>query len=230
MEKSQLRAHQLLPGQHRARPGRTTGAAAPARAICTSARTAWCTTARSSAAIPASRCCEYTRRGYPPRISHRKGCAPRCTVACVHQTRTSISGALRRPCRFAGGTESHRAAGAVATEVAARKLARNSSPPGDDTVYRTSHQCGLSIVCKAANRPSGTAQRELSAVPRDTPLPFQSYEPIGASEKVSHGVLAGCQLVEDSAVSPSLIEDVVEILCQTNVFRLQTLRAFFYDK
>ena len=34
-------------------PARTTGAAAPARATCTSAKTAWCTTARSSAAIPA---------------------------------------------------------------------------------------------------------------------------------------------------------------------------------
>ena len=34
---------------------RTTGAAAPARATSTSAKTAWCTTARSSAAIPPSR-------------------------------------------------------------------------------------------------------------------------------------------------------------------------------
>src|ERR1039458_3036402 len=48
-----------------------------------------------------------------------------------------------------------------------------------------------------------SAQRELPAVPRDTPVPFQSYEFIGASEKVSLRALAGCQLVEDSAVSPS---------------------------
>jgi hypothetical protein len=38
----------------------------------------------------------------------------------------------------------------------------------------------------AVNRPGG-----------DTPIPFQSYELIGASEKVSLGVPAGCQLVED---------------------------------
>jgi len=33
--------------------------------------------------------------------------------------------------------------------------------------------------------------------------PLPKLRLIGASEKVSHGVLAGCQLVEDSAVSPS---------------------------
>ena len=41
---------------------------------------------------------------------------------------------------------------------------------------------------------------------------------------------AGCQLVEDSAVSPSFLEEVVEVLCQAYVFRLQTLRALFYYK
>ena len=47
--------------------------------------------------------------------------------------------------------------------------------------------------------------RPLWAVNRpgwDTPVPFQSYELIGASEKVSLGVPAGCQLIEDAAVSP----------------------------
>jgi hypothetical protein len=38
--------------------------------------------------------------------------------------------------------------------------------------------------------------------PRDIPVPFQGYEFIGALEKVSHGALTGCQIVEDSAVSP----------------------------
>ena len=61
----------------------------------------------------------------------------------------------------------------------------------------------------------------------DTAFPFLSYE-IGASEKVFHRVPAGCQLIEDSAVPPSVLEEVVEVLCQANVFRLQTLRAFFH--
>ena len=46
----QLHPHQRLSGQHRATAGQTSGAAAPAHAISTFAKTAWCTTARSSAA------------------------------------------------------------------------------------------------------------------------------------------------------------------------------------
>ncbi len=44
-----------LPGQPGGRKAERRGAAAPARAISTSAKTAWCTTARSSAAIRACR-------------------------------------------------------------------------------------------------------------------------------------------------------------------------------
>jgi hypothetical protein len=61
------------------------GSAAPAPAISTSAKTAWCTTARSSAAIPASRS-PNTRRTIRREFITEKGCAPRCTVACVHYT------------------------------------------------------------------------------------------------------------------------------------------------
>ena len=52
-QENQLRAVRQVPGSHCAGPRRTTGAAAPARGICMCAKTGWCTTARSSAAIPA---------------------------------------------------------------------------------------------------------------------------------------------------------------------------------
>src|ERR1039457_6962009 len=39
-------------------------------------------------------------------------------------------------------------------------------------------------------------------------------------------MLAGCQLFGDSAVFAECIRRSCEILCQTNVFRLQALRAF----
>ena len=55
MGKRGVFAHQRLPAQHRQGQDRTTGDAAPARAISTSARMGWCTGARSSAAIPAFR-------------------------------------------------------------------------------------------------------------------------------------------------------------------------------
>ena len=64
---------------------RTTGAAARGRATCTSAKTAWCTTARSSAGYPAKPLAEYTRDDIRREYRTAKGCAPRCTVACVHQ-------------------------------------------------------------------------------------------------------------------------------------------------
>ena len=70
--KRALRALQPLPGQYRRRASPTTGAAAPARATSTSARTAWCTTARSSAAIPAFRS-RIHRRAAPPRVFHEEG-------------------------------------------------------------------------------------------------------------------------------------------------------------
>ena len=75
-----------------ARP--TTGAAGPARATSTSARTGWCTTARSSAAIPAKPL-PSTRRGHPPRIPHRKELR-----AALHRRLRSpdlVHGLLARP-------------------------------------------------------------------------------------------------------------------------------------
>ena len=54
-EKKNFSQINYYPGRHRATAVRATGDAAPARAICTSAKTAWCTIARSSAAIRPSR-------------------------------------------------------------------------------------------------------------------------------------------------------------------------------
>ena len=65
--------------------GKTIGAAAPARAISTSAKTVWCTSARSSAAIPASRSLNIPSEQRQREFLTKKGCAPRCTVSCVHQ-------------------------------------------------------------------------------------------------------------------------------------------------
>ena len=67
---------------------RTTGAAAPARAISTSARTAWCTTARSSAATRACRSRRYTIDDIRREFATPKSCAPYCTVGCVHRVST----------------------------------------------------------------------------------------------------------------------------------------------
>ena len=92
---AQLHPHQRLPGQHRRRDVRTSGAAAPGRAISTSARTAWCTTARSSAAIPASRWRSTRWRIFAASIVTEKSCAPHCTVSCVHQV--SIVDSWRAP-------------------------------------------------------------------------------------------------------------------------------------
>ena len=64
---------------------RTSGAAGPARAISTSAKTAWCTTARSSADIRPSRWPNTPSPTSAREFLTEKCCAPRCTVACVHQ-------------------------------------------------------------------------------------------------------------------------------------------------
>ena len=76
-------------------PARTSGAAAPARATSTSAKTAWCTTARSSAAIPAVPLANYTVADIRREYVTEKGCAPHCTVSCVHQV--SIFDSWRAP-------------------------------------------------------------------------------------------------------------------------------------
>ena len=76
MEKTQLRALQLLPGQHRARAAERLALPRRARATCTSAKTAWCTTARSSAAIPRSPLRGVHHRRRPPRIPHGQKLRP----------------------------------------------------------------------------------------------------------------------------------------------------------
>ena len=63
----------------------TTGNAAQAPATCTSAKTVWSTTVRSSAAIP-----EFRSRSTPSPMSSaststKKSCAPHCTVGCVQK-------------------------------------------------------------------------------------------------------------------------------------------------
>ena len=63
----------------------TTGAAAPAHATSTSARTGWCTTAASSAAIPACRSPSTPRADVKREFLTEKSCAPNCTICCVHQ-------------------------------------------------------------------------------------------------------------------------------------------------
>ena len=64
----------------------TSGAAAPARAISTSAKTGWCTGARSSAAIRAFLLLQYTRgRILRREYNTEKSCAPLCTVSCSQQ-------------------------------------------------------------------------------------------------------------------------------------------------
>ena len=81
---ARLRAVQLFPGRHRAWASRTIGSAAPGRATCTSARTGWCTIARSSAGYPAKPLDEYTVEDIRREYLTEKGCAPYCTVSCVH--------------------------------------------------------------------------------------------------------------------------------------------------
>ena len=67
------------------RASRTSGDAAPGRATFTSAKTAWCTTARSSAATPARRWRNIRWPISAANILTEKSCAPHCTVSCVHQ-------------------------------------------------------------------------------------------------------------------------------------------------
>ena len=78
--------------------GKIVGAAAPARAISTFAKTAWSTTARSSAAIPAKPLPEYTledvRREYRTAKELRP---PLHGRLCPPKRRTSTSGAASKP-------------------------------------------------------------------------------------------------------------------------------------
>ena len=82
----QLRSISILSRTTSRTEKKTSGDAAPAPAISTSARTAWCITARSSAATPASRSRDYTVEDIRREFVTEKSCAPRCTVACVHYT------------------------------------------------------------------------------------------------------------------------------------------------
>ena len=83
--KGELLPVQLVPGIDRLGTAQRLAAAAPARATCISARTAWCITARSSAGYPAKPLAEYTVDDIRREYITEKGCAPYCTVSCVHQ-------------------------------------------------------------------------------------------------------------------------------------------------
>ena len=84
-QEDQLRAVRQISGGHCRRAGPTTGAAAPARATSTSAKTAWSTIARSSAAIPASPSPTTPPPTSSASSSPPKAAAPNCTIGCVHR-------------------------------------------------------------------------------------------------------------------------------------------------
>ena len=65
--------------------GPMTGAAGRARATCTSAKTAWCIIAPSSAAFRPSRWRNIRSTDIRREYLTKKGCAPLCTISCVHQ-------------------------------------------------------------------------------------------------------------------------------------------------
>ena len=81
--KEQLRAAQLFPGQHRARQAERLELPRR-RALSVHLRRRPGALLLAAARLSGQAAGEYTHRRHPPRISHRKGCAPRCTVACVH--------------------------------------------------------------------------------------------------------------------------------------------------
>ena len=64
---------------------------------CTSARTAWSTTARSSAVIPACRSKQYTTEDIRRAYMTPKSCAPFCTIGASIASRQWTTGARRRP-------------------------------------------------------------------------------------------------------------------------------------
>ena len=80
----QLRAHQLFPGQHRARQ-REPVAVPRRRALPLHLRGRPGALLLAAARLSRQAAGRIHRGRYPPRIPHRKSCAPRCTVACVHQ-------------------------------------------------------------------------------------------------------------------------------------------------
>ena len=88
-----------VPEEPDGRPSRTAGAAARAPATFTSARTAWCTIARSSAANPARRCCSTAWPTSCANTTPPSRARPYCTVSCVHQA--SFLDAFRSPQRAA---------------------------------------------------------------------------------------------------------------------------------
>ena len=98
--------------------GRMSGDAARARATSTSARTAWCIIARSSAAIRPSRSIDYTVEDIRREFLTEKSCAPMCTVACVHYT--SYMDFWRAPQTIAAAP---RAAAAAAGDLSQNQVA-----------------------------------------------------------------------------------------------------------
>ena len=111
-----------------ARP--TNGAAVPARATSISARTAWCTGARSSAAIPACLWREYTREDLRREYNTEKSCAP-----AVHGLLLPASGHARQLARAANPAAAsrfadrrRRTAGATDRRRLAERIG-SSTPP-----------------------------------------------------------------------------------------------------
>jgi hypothetical protein len=92
----QLRAHQLFPGQHRARQ-REPLAMPRRRALSVHLRRRAGALLFAAARLSGQAAGEYTVADIRREYRTEKSCAPRCTVACVHQIPTSISGARRRP-------------------------------------------------------------------------------------------------------------------------------------
>ncbi len=79
---------------------RTNGAAAPAPATCTFAKTAWCTTVRSSAAIPANRCSNTRSMTSGANIAPARIAPPAAPSPARIRPAISIPGATRRTCRY----------------------------------------------------------------------------------------------------------------------------------
>ena len=85
LREEELLADQLLSRTTSRTAGPATGAAARARAICIFAKTAWCTTARSSAVFRPSRWLNTRVDDIRREYLTEKSCAPMCTISCVRQ-------------------------------------------------------------------------------------------------------------------------------------------------
>ncbi len=81
-----VRAFRQLSAEHQPRACRMPGTAAPADGSFISVKTGWCIIARSSAGKPGIPLEDYTVEDLRREAARPKGCAPFCTISCVHQT------------------------------------------------------------------------------------------------------------------------------------------------